>query len=197
MGHGTLSLIQAHRLTLTHREGTVSGSGQPTCTRNRSILGDQSAPFTLRRQPIPANTRYSTNIPRRSPQGSAWGGAEGVARRDLSSLLPSNWLWLEGAPCLLAAASRAGRAGKQLAETRGVAGAVSNIFLESATAWHPPVPDRKESSRPSGVERDRAGSSGVQRGRAGPSEAERFLELSPVEGREMADPESRWSQSGR
>lgn len=148
----------------------------------------------------PANPSEHTLLHQHStgvPQGSAWGGAEGVARRELSSLLPSNWLWLEGAPCLLAAASRAGRAGKQLAETRGVAGAVSNIFLESATAWHPPVPDRKESSRPSGVERGRAGSSGVERGRAGPSEAERFLELSPVEGREMADPESRWSQSGR
>lgn len=166
MGHGTLSLIQAHRLTLTHREGTVSGSGQPTCTRNRSILGDQSAPFTLRRQPIPANTRYSTNIPRRSPQGSAWGGAEGVARRDLSSLLPSNWLWLEGAPCLLAAASRAGRAGKQLAETRGVAGAVSNI------SWSRRLPGILR--YPTGRRAvDRAGSSGIERGRAGPSGAER------------------------
>lgn len=83
-----------------------SGSGQPRRTRNRSILGGQSAPLTPRRQPIPASTRCSVNTSRRS-QGSAQGGAAGVAHRDLSGLLPSDWLWLEGTARPLAASSRA------------------------------------------------------------------------------------------
>lgn len=82
------------------------------------------------------------------------------------------WLWPEGAPRPLAAASRAGRAGKQLAETRGVAREASYLFLDLETAWRPPV-RHKKGGRPSRVER----------GRAGPSEAEHFLELpSPERG---------------
>lgn len=125
------------------------------------------------------------NTPRKFPsEDSGRAGLKGVARLHQGSLLPSDWLWLEGVPRPLAAASRAGRAGKYLAETRGVAGVASYLFLELLTAWHPLVRDRKEGGRPSGVQR-------------GQGEAEHLLELPPVEGREMADPESPWSQIGR